>query len=498
MEKSISISVKRRSFVKALTGSAVMALLQPDSIFAGNRERLPNIVFIICDQMRGDALSCLGSPNARTPHLDKLAEKGVLFKNFFSNNPVCAPSRVSFFTGLYPHQHGKLTNPSGKFVESFDAWMPGYFRKQGYKVGWVGKNHTASKQVMQRMDSSTIRAREPFRQYNKFVPPCWHSDLYWPDEQCYPAMNTRDATKFVNESADTLFFLHVSYFDPHPPYMASSKYTIQYAGKDMVLPEYIDPAKLNSRLAKQARALHYDRIQDSDLKETLRYYYAAIEGGVDAQVGQLMDALEKKRLMDNTIIVFTSDHGDFMGEYRMVRKGMFHYDALVHIPFIIYAPGITGKGIKLDTMAQGVDLYPTLIELTGGRVPGTLPGRSLVSYLSGDKEDVPDATVFASAAYSDLPEDYFENPEPAYNPDSDVPFHTRVQNLTWKAERRTIMARTREWKLIVNETGENELYHMDGGYTEKENLIHDERYAEIRQKLLKKIMQQWDWQNSKI
>ncbi|MHC4533168.1 MAG: sulfatase family protein [Planctomycetota bacterium] len=487
----------RRDFLKRTveTSAAAVATFNAPSILNGRSSGSPpNVVFIICDQMRFDALSCLGHPNARTPNLDKMAAAGALCENYFANNPVCLPSRITLFSGLYPHQHGSLANKGGKLINTLSGSMLGHFRRRGYRTGWIGKNHTYSKNVLKSLDSCSIRAREPFRTYSKYVPPYWHSDTLWPEEKCHPRMNTNEAINFINAAKkNEPFFLHVSYFDPHPPYMAPSEYTSRYSSKEIVLPPFVHPEKLCARLDEQYRALHYDRIKDSDLSETMRYYYASIEWGVDYQVGRIMETLRKRGLVDNTIVVFTSDHGDFMGEHRMVRKGMFLYDSLLHVPMIWHAPGLVKRGIRINNMTQGVDLFPTLVDLTGGNIPGNLPGRSLKCFLHGETKKEKDFTVFASAAYSDLPPNYFDNPEPAYKPDSDVPFHSRVENLTWKAENKTVMARTARWKLILNETRPPELYDMANGWIEKENLADKQEFKKIRRTLEAKIKKLWKW-----
>jgi arylsulfatase len=300
--------INRRKFLK--NGSKTLlgvttSISFPSIIRSKSSQNPPNIVFIICDQMRGDALSCLGSSNARTPHLDKMAREGVLFKNCFANNPVCLPSRKSFFSGLYPHQHGSLTNNSGQSLPTLEGTLLGYLKQKGYRTGWIGKNHTYSNQALKGLDVTSIRAREPFRAYSKYVPPFWHSDTLWPEEECYPRKNTDEGIQFIQSSKKNQpFFLHLSYFDPHPPYMAPSEFSCRYNSKDMTIPPFISPDKLSPRLAEHARALHYDRIKDSDLTETMRYYYAAIEWGVDFQVGRILKSLETNGLLENTIVIF--------------------------------------------------------------------------------------------------------------------------------------------------------------------------------------------------
>jgi arylsulfatase A-like enzyme len=454
----------------------------------------PNIIFIVCDQMRGDAIGVVGNSNARTPNLDKLAANGVMFRNNFVNNPVCLPSRISMFSGLYPSQTGVLNNKhKGEWLK-FEGSLPWYFKQAGYRTGYIGKNHTYIKAELENFDVISIRGREECRAYSKYVPPNWHSDIFWPEEDCNPGKNTKEAIEFINQSKPaTPFFLHVSYFDPHPPYMAPSKYTSRYCADEMDVPEYIDPAKLGDRLALHQKALHYDRISESDLKETMRYYHASVEWGVDHQVGEILQAIENKGISNNTILVFTSDHGDFMGEYHMVRKGMFLYDALLHVPMIWYAPGYIKKGLSLDNMTQNVDIFPTLLDIAGMDIPDHIAGRSLKNTLLGQVPIDDDFIVYASAVYGDLPEGYWDNPEPYFNPESNIPFHSRVENITWTSEYRTVMARTRNWKLILSESHEPELYKMDGGHVEKENLYGQTPYQQVAKELEEKIKTNWQW-----
>ncbi|NIA15545.1 MAG: sulfatase-like hydrolase/transferase [Nitrospiraceae bacterium] len=454
----------------------------------------PNVVYIVCDQMRGDALSCLGNPNAHTPNLDRMASQGTLFENWFSNNPVCVPSRVTAFTGLYPHQHGCLDNKTGSRIRKIEGSMLGHFRSRGYRLGWVGKNDTYAKGALRGLDMCRIRAREPFRRYNGFVPPWWHSDMYWPEDECSASLNTRDALEFIDTATNgEPFFLHVSYFDPHPPYFAPAKCMGRYVSADMQIPPYVAPEKLDGRLAEYQQALHYDRFPDADLIETMRYYHAAVEWGVDDQVGRILDALETKGLAENTIVVFTSDHGDFMGHHHMVRKAMFHYDALLHVPMIWFAPGRIRENVRTKTLGQGVDLFPTLVDLTGGKIPKGLPGRSVRPWLEGGGDEDDDHAVFASAAYGDLPRDYFDHPEPFSDFDGGVPLHLRVQDLTWTAKSRTAMVRTREWKLILSETRGPELYHMPQGGLETLNVINEPETSAIRSELEAKLRRVWSW-----
>ncbi len=489
--------MNRRGFMRcgatAMAGGA-LAAGSPSLARGAHGKRPPNVVFLICDQMRGDALGCLGNPNARTPNLDRLAANGVLFERWFSNNPVCAPSRVSLFSGLYPHQHGKMTNDAGEYLDSFNGNLLGHFRARGYRTGWVGKNHTFDKRVLHRLDSCSLRTREPFRRYSEQVPPWWHGGMEWPEEKCYATVNTREGVEFIRASKkDEPYFLHVSYFDPHPPYFVPEAAVAPYRDRDMRLPPHVPATDLSSRLDEYRRAMHFDRLSDAELRETMRHYHASVEWGVDRQVGEILKALEETGQMENTIIVFTSDHGDFMGQHGMVRKGPFHYDALLHVPMIWWAPGRIAAGLRVPGLAQGVDLFPTLAVLSGGTAPEGLPGRSLVPQLCGESDAGDDATVYACTAYEDLPKDYFEHPEAFEKPDAREPVHTRVMKRASKATSRSVMARNEEWKLILNETQPPELYRMAGGTVESENVAEEAAHREVRQALEDKARRLWAW-----
>jgi len=473
-----------------LTALLVLVLIEVYAQDGGNQ---PNIIFIICDQMRGDAFGAYGNNEVNTPNLDRLANEGVMMTNAFVNNPVCLPSRISMFSGKYPTQTGIYCNKSKGPRLQFEGSLPWHLRKAGYAVGYVGKNHAFTNDELEEFDVVHERGREKSRAYSPFVPPNWHSDIFWPEEDCNPIKNTNDAIEFIEQYHEQKpFFLTVSYFDPHPPYMAPARVTSKYCADDIVLPPYVDPQALGKRIASQQIALQYDKQTEYDLKETMRYYYASIEWGVDEQVGKILKALKDRGIGENTIIILTSDHGDFMGEFNMVRKGIFLYDALLHVPMIWFGPSYFAKGLRVDNLTQNVDILPTLLEIANVDIPNGLDGHSVVPLLKGNEKAV-SKYVFAAAGYSELPENYWESPEPYYDPNSSVPFHTRVENLTWQDEQKTAMVRSEDWKLIVSETDGPELYFMDGQHTELENLFGAPKYEDIFQELKSEILKHCDF-----
>ena len=487
--------MSRRRFISNTGRAAAGASMFPYINTQRTKDNAPNIIFVICDQMRGDAIGAMGNKNARTPVMDRMSKEGVMMRNNFSNNPVCLPSRMSMFSGLYPQQAGVVSNEAkNPDWLKFEKSLPWYLKQAGYSLGYFGKNHTYINSELKNFDKTGIRDREECRAYSKYVPPHWHSDIFWPDEDCFPRKNTDQAIDFINQTTSTKpFFLCVSYFDPHPPYMATAEYTSRYCAADMKLPGYIDPALLGKRLANQQKALHYDRIPEADLKETLRYYHASVEWGVDNPMGRIIKTLEEKGIAGNTILVFVSEHGDFMGHHHMVRKGMFLYDALLHVPMIWYAPGYIKKGLNLNSMTQNVDIFPTLLDFAGLNIPDHIAGRSLKNILQGERDKNENTEVFAQASYSDLPDGYWENPEPYFNPKSEIPFHSRVENLTWQDEKQTVMIRDRNWKLILSETHDPELYNVEGKHFETLNLYGQSQYRQKFLELEKKLNAYKKW-----
>lgn len=237
----------------------------------------------------------------------------------------------------------------------------------------------------------------------------------------------------------------MSYFDPHPPYMAPARYATRYDSSDMVLPERADPAALSARLERYARAMGFGELDRKDLAETMAYYYAQVEWGVDRPLGRLLRALAAQRLAESTIVVLTADHGDFMGDYGTVRKGMFLYDALLHVPLLWWAPGRIPTGARTDALALSADLFPTLAELTGAAPPEDASGVSVAESVLGAAAGR--SPLFTSAAYGNLAPDVLP---PSLAPDDEgaLPRHTQVLRPSMSPTHRTMMVRTHEWRYI--------------------------------------------------
>lgn len=273
--------------------------------------------------------------------------------------------------------------------------------------------------------------------------------------------------------------------------MAPADFTSRYISANMQLPEYVLPGALSKRLEEFSHAMGQDRMMRADLTETLRYYYAQIEWGVDKQVGRLLHTLEQEGLAENTIVLFSSDHGDFMGTHGMVRKGMFLYDSLLHVPMIWWAPGRIPKNQRTKALAQGIDFFPTLADMSGGSIPSDLPGRSLKPFIHGER-DADDRVIYTSAGFDDLDDEQLNltlTPE-----DTAVdPRHTQVMEKHFAPKFRSKMIRNQDWKLILNESHPAELYKMDGGRVEKQNIADQPQFASTRRTLENQLAAWWKW-----
>lgn len=311
----------------------------------------PNILFIFSDQHRFCDAGCYGNPDVRTPCLDALAGRGALMERMYSNCPVCVPARGTLLTGRYPLRHGAITNDL-----AIDPQTPGvadYLRSAGYYTGYVGKWHLGG---IPRDRSIPEKERLGFQYWRGCN--CNH-DYYhaWYDDNqgrrhtingYEPVAQTDLALDFIRQQVDSPWALFLSYGPPHEPYTpAPEPYWSQYGDKmefrrNMRLPAMLSPERL---------------IDGKTMEDWYRGYYAHITA-LDAQIGRLMEFLDQNGQLDNTLVVYTSDHGDMLGSHGLTNK-QWPYEESAHIPFIIAGPGVQpGRRRQLFSL---VDVVPTLL-----------------------------------------------------------------------------------------------------------------------------------------
>jgi iduronate 2-sulfatase len=362
----------------------------------------PNVLFLVSDDLN-NFLGCYGDPRAKTPHLDKLAARGVLFDRAYCTFPLCGPSRNSFLTGLYPNSTGILANAQifRQTIPSHRS-LPQAFRNAGYFAARIGKlyHYNVPKSIGTNghddpgsweleLNPAGVDRLEEEPNIFSLTPGEFGGTLSWlassnPDAKHTDGRNAADAEWVLERCAkqqDRPFFLAVGFFRPHTPYVAPrDPYFEYYPESEMPVVQHVEedqadipPPGLGSYKREQ------DKLTDDLRRQCVQAYYASISF-MDAQVGRVVDALDRLGLADNTIIVFTSDHGYHMGEHGLWQK-MSLFEESSRVPLLIVAPGVTTAAGVAKTPVSQVDLYPTLAELCDVRVPDGLQGQSLVPIL---------------------------------------------------------------------------------------------------------------------
>ncbi len=446
----------------------------------------PNVLFLMTDQQRFDGMSVHGG-QARTPHLDRLARGGADLHGYFSAAPVCVPSRCSLFTGRYGHSHGVLENDAR--LAAFEPHLFKVFKQAGYRLGYVGKNHLLETNEFANFDfvaghewerpvgeraafKAFARERsERLRTLGSWASSAWY-DL---DEKLSDAyVNRARAIEFLDQApARQPFFLCVSFIEPHVPHIAPRKFEAQYPLDRIQLPA-VQPGVLDDRAPrykiKQAvqRSLE---ASDTDRRRYLAVYFSMISW-VDENVGAILDALEARGLRGRTIVVFTSDHGDFGFDYGMCKKDLVMPDVLMRVPFLISWPGRLAPRVVVDTLVEEVDVAPTLYELCGLDAPYGVQGRSFAPLLRGE------TNRHKPAIHGEICYPWMRNPYrstesflEAWREAQTVPGHplrfTAPYNVPGEYSK---MLRTREWKYIWYAGGFEELYDLRADPREETNL----------------------------
>jgi len=424
----------------------------------------PNVLFVTTDHLRYDTLGFTGDPVIKTPAIDALASRSVSLSHCFVQNPVCHPSRASMMTGRYPCHHGVRWNFND--LSENEVTLLEYFKQRGYTTACVGKYHLDQRRFHKAIDyrdAWAIRnmdADNPFVQYVKSRGFEYKTGSALPDfqarlgavpqpdqpEDChldaYVGMRTCEYLQRL--SGEAPFFLWLGFYGPHHPYVPSGRFATMYRA-DEVPPFHrsVDDLKkkpVEYRLYFQAEShkyYHFSQASEQTFREMKAAYYGTVSQ-IDWQLGQVLQALQDRGLADNTIVVFTSDHGEFLGDHGIPAKAPFLLDCMLRVPCLICAPQGIRKGVVTDELTESVDLYPTLCRLAGLEVPEWVQGRDLTPLLAGDSRA----------------------------------FHSRTAVYAEAVDKRCL--RTRDWKLIHYPTKPyGELYHLTEDPYELNNLYDE-------------------------
>ena len=367
-----------------------------DESISHTSEKL-NVLLIIADDLNCD-LGAYGNLVVKTPNIDRLAERGVLFENAHNQYPLCGPSRASFMTGMYTNQT-KITRNNMNLRNSVpDVITLGQrFRQQGYQSIRIGKMfHYDNPSAIGTSGNDDIYSwdqtvnpygRDKIEEYkiNTLTPRRYGGTLSWlaadgKDDEQTDGIAASEAIKKLDgfASRDTPFFLAVGFFRPHTPFVAPKKYFDLYDRKKIEIPEISSDylATIPEPAVKSIRAKKKQLDLEKKLAQEIKEAYYATISFVDAQVGRILDQLEASGLAKNTIVVFTSDHGYHMGEHGHWQKQTL-FENSTRVPLIISVPNSENKGETSMSPVELIDLYPTLMELTNINTPQHVVGKSL-------------------------------------------------------------------------------------------------------------------------
>jgi arylsulfatase A-like enzyme len=344
-----------------------------------SQARRPSVLLILPDQWRGQDIGCMGNPEVRTPNLDRLATQGVLFRNTFANTPVCCPARANILTGKYAHKNGMVANDL-RLRES-ETTIAEFLAAQGYRTGFIGKWHLdGGKRLPGFVPPGPRRQGFAFWAANEcdhrhFRPTYFReTDTLITEDRFEPEVWTDRAIEFLKQAGEDPFFLVVSMGPPHDPYGAPETFMKLY-----------DPARLTMR------PNWVEGVPGAGRKEVAAYYSAMT--AVDEQVGRLLKALDESGRSEDTIVLFTSDHGDMLGSHgqRLKRKP---WEESIRVPGILRYPARVKPGRTSEALLSHVDLAPTLLSLCGLPVPDDMQGTDLSGVVLGTTDQGPDSAYF--------------------------------------------------------------------------------------------------------
>lgn len=373
----------------------------------------PNILWVMTDQHNANCMGNAGHPNVKTPALDSLAQGGIKFDNAFCNNPICSPSRLSFVTGQYPHMHGFLGNNNFNYSGTNPDSIGAVFRRNCYQTAIIGKSHMIGAwdeeafEHIRYCDLCDGDRNDPLKHhYFRYLVDNGLGDMYeegnlppehqnsregyaiseLPYEHSIEHWTGNETLSFIeNRDKSRPFLLQMSFQRPHPPLIPSAEHAALYNPEEIVLPENAVDAFENSFESKPEfikKAMLRRRKDPESLKKVLAHYFALITA-IDSEIGRVLEKLKQIGQLDNTIVIYTADHGDFAGEHGISNKNIGIYESIHRIPFIIRYPGGPEGTIRHEIM-ESVDLYPTLCELAGVPAPDGFDGESIIPIINGE------------------------------------------------------------------------------------------------------------------
>jgi arylsulfatase A-like enzyme len=469
----------------------------------------PHVVVIMTDQQKATAIDLYGGP-VRTPNLARLAARGQLYEYAFTPHPLCVPARVAHWTGRWPHSTGARTNETP--MPRGETHLAQLLHAAGYQLGHFGKNHCFLAEDFERYFTRVYEASHGDRVGEHLTaewlqrverPPAPAPGAFFsheglprpvasvreaPPEQSSTYLVTQEASRFLEEHAhgDRPLALWASIPDPHSPLQVPEPYASKYPAAAIALP----PWKADEFATKPERQRVYawlrrsDDIREDDVRLATRIYYGMIDF-IDERVGVLLDTLERLGLREDTIIVFTSDHGDYLGEHRLLDKSNAFYDCLTRVPLLLSWPGHLPEGQRRPELVSLIDVMPTILKLLGLPVPAGVQGQVLPGV-----PGAPPAREAIVAEYgAGRPPVTLADARRLVPPGAPRVLHPLLREREGQGHAK--MVRTHRWKYTHDITGEvDELYDLQGDPWELTNLAGDPRFSDVLGEMRRRLL---DW-----
>ncbi|OAI56923.1 hypothetical protein AYO49_03265 [Verrucomicrobiaceae bacterium SCGC AG-212-N21] len=435
----------------------VVLLLAASWTRGADANERPNIILILLDDLRWDALSCTGHPFVKTPGIDRIAREGAVFKNAFVATPLCFPSRASMLTGQYVHRHGiRFANDRARLSHQLITF-PLLLERAGYETAFIGKWHLDHDEK----PAPGIGRWVSFRDQGEYVNPELNLDGRFEKTKGYLTdLLTDHAVEFIKRPRVKPFMIHLSHKAVHAPFVPAERHRHLYADETIARAASADDDWSGKPVLKRPGVTLNAKDSDvttteENVRDQLRCLMAVDEG-----VTRIFEALEASRQLDRTLIVFTSDNGYFWGEHGGLGGKHGPYEESLRVPLLMRDGKRIKPGTRTDAMVLNIDVAPTLLDFAGVSAPAEVQGLSVLPVLSGAEKQV---------RSSFLAEFFLGNGTPRFP--------------TWQA------VRTERWKFIryPQFEGMDELYDLQSDPTEMNNLIRETSAAQMRVEMMTEI-----------
>lgn len=463
----------------------------------------PNFVVIMTDQQRADLRKSEGYVFDTMPFLDSLSTMGVDFTKAYTPNPICMAARTSMLTGRYAESHKVRTNHNREDALYTEDLLD-VLKARGYVTALFGKNHShransdfdfyKTNEHLGRKDDGRMTQAE--REFNEFLNRSNHMESHVPSpggvQVQHPYWNVTCALDFISQRPkDKPFFMWLSFAEPHNPSQVPEPYF------DMFPPDSL-PKPCTSAADLAAKGERYewvksiwDRVYKGDdevrIKRTVSNYLGMLRL-LDDQIKRFVDGLKAAELLENTYIVFVADHGDFVGEYGLVRKGPGLSEVLTRIPMLWVGPGIVPQGKNNTACVSLIDLLPTICDIIGVETPFGVQGRSLKPLLSGEPYPPHEFdTAYSESGYSGLFWNDNDGLDPVTEDACDAGYGRFDCLNTWTQCGQMRMVRKGDYKIELDMMGNGWLYDLSTDPAEVNNLWNNPEYAGVKAEMLSEL-----------